>query len=45
MPTKKIGAWGMLLLAVFLFSTGCNTLEGAGEDIQDAGEEMEDAAN
>lgn len=24
---------------------GCNTMEGAGEDVQEVGEEIEDAAN
>ncbi len=33
-------------LAVFGLSlTACNTVEGAGEDIQDAGDAIEDAAD
>ncbi|MFC3128516.1 entericidin A/B family lipoprotein [Coralloluteibacterium stylophorae] len=37
----------MLLLAGFVvsFLPACNTVEGAGRDIQGAGEEIEDAAN
>ena len=34
----------VMLLAV-LFVTGCNTMEGAGKDIQKAGQGIEDAAN
>jgi len=34
-----------LLLALFAgLSVGCNTMEGAGRDIERAGEEIEDAA-
>jgi len=43
--TTKIGIWGVLLLSVALFTTGCHTMEGMGEDVQDAGEEVQDAAN
>ncbi len=32
-----------LLLAAF-FVAGCNTMEGAGEDIQKGGQKLEDAA-
>ena len=32
-----------IMLAIPLFLTGCNTLEGAGEEVADAGETMEDA--
>lgn len=37
-----------LLLLTLLAATvlgGCNTIEGAGKDIQKAGEKIEDAAN
>ena len=34
----------LALLATAVFSTGCNTVEGAGKDIQGAGEKIEDAA-
>lgn len=32
------------LLAVSLFFAGCNTVKGVGQDIQKAGEKIEDAA-
>lgn len=39
----------MLILAVAGFSaaglTGCNTVEGAGQDIESAGESIEDSAD
>ena len=37
----------ILLLALFSAALlgGCNTVEGAGKDIQKAGEEIEDAAD
>lgn len=36
--------WAVLLIAA-LGMTGCNTMEGAGEDVQKAGEEIEKAAD
>jgi predicted small secreted protein len=33
------------LLTVLLTLSGCNTIEGIGEDIEGAGERIEDAAN
>lgn len=37
----------VLLLAMMaaLFVSGCNTMEGAGKDIEKAGEEVQDAAD
>lgn len=37
----------ILLLALFAAATlgGCNTMEGAGKDIEKAGEEVQDAAD
>jgi predicted small secreted protein len=39
----------VLGLLLFMFAgtalTACNTLEGVGEDVQDAGEAVEDAAD
>lgn len=32
-------------LGFSLLFNGCNTFQGAGEDIEELGEEMEDAAN
>ena len=34
----------LILIAAVLVLAGCNTLEGAGKDIQKAGERIEDAA-
>lgn len=34
-----------LLASVFVFTTACNTLEGAGEDIESGGEAIQDAAD
>lgn len=39
----KIAAAFALLAGLFVF-TGCQTMEGAGKDIQDAGEGIEKAA-
>lgn len=36
--------WAMFLIAL-LAITGCNTMEGAGEDVQKAGETIEKAAD
>jgi len=35
------------IIAVFLgmLTTGCNTLEGAGEDVEEAGEAVQDVAD
>ena len=37
-------AWGVFLIAL-LAITGCNTMEGAGEDVQKAGKTIEKAAD
>ena len=42
---KAISLWGVLLVALMLGITGCNTLEGAGKDVQKVGEKIEDAAD
>ncbi|GJL61253.1 MAG: hypothetical protein NPIRA03_41100 [Nitrospirales bacterium] len=36
--------WGVLLI-VLLAMSGCNTLEGAGQDVEKAGEKIEEAAD
>jgi predicted small secreted protein len=36
--------WGVLMIAL-LAMTGCNTMEGAGEDVQKAGKSIEKAAD
>ncbi len=40
----SIASIGFLLTALLTLS-GCNTIEGIGEDIEGAGERIEDAAN
>jgi predicted small secreted protein len=35
----------MLALWLSLLISGCNTMEGAGKDVQSAGESIEDAAD
>ena len=35
----------VLMFPALLFISACNTVEGAGEDIQSAGEAVEDAAD
>lgn len=42
------GAWPLLIAALVAAGaglTGCNTTEGAGRDIQEAGSAIEDAAD
>lgn len=42
----KLRNWSILLLGVVAFAlAGCNTLQGAGEDIKDAGDSIQDAAD
>lgn len=40
----NLKAISLLLLAAF-FVAGCNTMEGAGQDIQKGGQKLEDAAD
>lgn len=44
MKTLKITSLLALIAASFCFS-GCNTMEGAGKDIERGGEKLQDAAN
>jgi len=39
----SILSFAAVLLASFLFLSGCNTLEGAGEDVENAADEVGDA--
>jgi predicted small secreted protein len=41
----KIVSVAALAFWLSLFISGCNTMQGAGKDIQRAGEGVEDAAN
>jgi predicted small secreted protein len=36
---------GNLLMFFLVAGTGCNTMEGAGEDVEKAGEKVKDAAD
>lgn len=45
MTIKKLFATLMVALAMLVFAQGCNTLRGAGQDIEEAGEAVEDAAD
>jgi len=40
----KLRHYSWLALLAFVFATGCNTIEGAGEDVQEAGEGIEKGA-
>jgi predicted small secreted protein len=42
--TKSIIAF-LTLLGIALASTGCNTMHGLGEDIEEAGEEIQEGAD
>jgi len=43
---KKLRNWSILLLGVAAFAlVGCNTVEGAGEDIEDLGDSIQDASD
>ncbi|MCK0716297.1 MULTISPECIES: entericidin A/B family lipoprotein [Chromohalobacter] len=42
---KRMLAFSLLLMFTAGAITGCNTFEGAGEDIEQGGEEVQDAAN
>lgn len=41
----KRAFWIIGFIATMLTLSACNTIEGAGEDIQQGGEEIEDAAD
>lgn len=43
MKTIRLGLFLLVLSSAFL--AGCNTVEGAGKDIEAAGEEVQDAAD
>jgi len=38
-------SFAAVLLASALFVSGCNTLEGMGDDVEEAGDEVEDATD
>lgn len=43
--TRFIRPVTLLGIAFFLLITGCNTIEGAGKDIERAGEEVQEAVD
>ncbi len=46
MGKTKFFIFGILLLgAIMLFLNGCNTMEGAGRDIERGGQKLQDAAD
>lgn len=42
---KRTFALGVLLLAVLLVVSGCNTIAGAGKDIEQGGEAIQQSAS
>jgi entericidin B len=40
----RIGCWMLIMLGVWTMAA-CNTMEGAGEDIEEGGEAIQDAAD
>jgi predicted small secreted protein len=42
-PTSALLSFAAVLLASTLFLSGCNTAEGIGDDIEEAGDEVGDA--
>jgi predicted small secreted protein len=42
-PSSALLSLAAVLLASTLLLSGCNTAEGIGDDVEDAGEEVEDA--
>jgi predicted small secreted protein len=45
MKNMIFGVWGVLLvLALLTASVGCNTMQGMGQDIEKAGQKIEETA-
>lgn len=42
---NKFGVYGCLLLISLFALIGCNTIEGAGKDLESAGEEIQEEAD
>lgn len=42
-PSSVLLSFAAVLLASALLLSGCNTAEGVGDDVEEAGEEVEDA--
>ena len=43
--TKDVLPKAMILVALLLTTAACNTIRGAGRDVQSVGEAVEDASN
>ena len=41
---SKMGKWSAAMLLCMVVLAGCNTVAGAGKDVQKVGEKVEDAA-
>jgi entericidin A len=44
-PMKKLILTLAALASIAVFTTACNTIEGAGKDVERAGEKIENSAN
>jgi predicted small secreted protein len=42
-PSRALMSFAAVLFASALLLSGCNTAEGVGDDVEEAGEEVEDA--
>lgn len=42
---KRVTALGILCITVLLLVSGCNTIRGAGEDIEQGGEAIQQSAS
>jgi predicted small secreted protein len=45
MSTVRKGIYCLMLLSIFCLFSGCNTMHGAGTDIEKAGEGIQKAAD
>ncbi|MGM0824543.1 MAG: entericidin A/B family lipoprotein [Pseudomonadota bacterium] len=42
---KRVTALGIMFITVLLLVSGCNTIRGAGEDIEQGGEAIQQSAS
>lgn len=46
MKDMSLGIWGVILaLTLLIANTGCNTIQGMGQDIEKAGQTIEETAD
>ena len=43
--TNKLKLLGIIIVTSLFLASGCATIDGAGQDIESAGEEIQDAAD